>query len=59
MTRMTGPDCAVMSNLVNRHTYIHAYILKIGFGFRASANNILVNRYRLLSGLPVIGIEIK
>ena len=22
MTRMTGPDCAVMSNLINTHTYI-------------------------------------
>ena len=26
MTRMTGPDCAVMYNLINLHTYIHAYI---------------------------------
>ena len=27
MTRMTGPDCAVMCNLINIHTYIHiAYI---------------------------------
>ena len=25
MTRMTGPDCAVMCNLKNRHTYIHTY----------------------------------
>ena len=25
MTRMTGPDCAVMCNLIN--TYIHTYIL--------------------------------
>ena len=23
MTRMTGPDCAVMCNLINIHTYIH------------------------------------
>ena len=22
MTRMTGPDCAVMCNLINIHTYI-------------------------------------
>ena len=27
MTRMTGPDCAVMCNLINIHTYIHTYIL--------------------------------
>ena len=25
-TRMTGPDCAVMCNLINIHTYIHRYI---------------------------------
>ena len=26
MTRMAGPDCAVMCNLINRHnTYIHTY----------------------------------
>ena len=23
MTRMTGPDCAVMCNLINIHTYIN------------------------------------
>ena len=29
MTRMTGPDCVVMCNLINKyiHTYIHTYIL--------------------------------
>ena len=27
MTRMTGPDCAVMCNLVNIHTYIHTYYI--------------------------------
>ena len=28
MTRMTGPDCVVMCNLINTyiHTYIHAYM---------------------------------
>ena len=28
MTRMTGPDCAVMCNLINIHTYfeVHTYI---------------------------------
>ena len=28
MTRMTGPDCVVMCNLINKyiHTYIHIYI---------------------------------
>ena len=27
MTRMTGPDCAVMCNLINIRTYIHTYIV--------------------------------
>ena len=26
MTRMTGPDCAVMCSLINIHTYIHTNI---------------------------------
>ena len=26
MTRMTGPDCAVMCNFKNIHLYIHTYI---------------------------------
>ena len=26
MTRVTGPDCAVMCNLINIHTYIQTYI---------------------------------
>ena len=26
MTRMAGPDCAVMCNLINIQTYIHTYI---------------------------------
>ena len=30
MTRMTRPDCAVMCNLINIHTYIHTYIHHIG-----------------------------
>ena len=30
MTRMTGPDCVVMCNLINTyiHTYIHTYIIR-------------------------------
>ena len=29
MTRMTGPDCVVMCNLINTyiHTYIHTYMI--------------------------------
>ena len=30
MTRMTGPNCAVMCNLINIHTYIHTYIHSLG-----------------------------
>ena len=26
MTRMTGPDCVVMCNLININTYIHTYM---------------------------------
>ena len=26
MTRMTGPDCAVMCNLINTHTHTHTHI---------------------------------
>ena len=31
MTRMTGPDCVVMCNLINTyiHTYIHTYIQQV------------------------------
>ena len=26
VSRITGPDCAVMCNLINIHTYVHTYI---------------------------------
>ena len=26
MTRMTGPDCAVMCNLINTHTHTHTFV---------------------------------
>ena len=31
MTRMTGPDCVVMCNLINTyiHTYIHTYKIAV------------------------------
>ena len=28
MTRMTGPDCAVMCNLINTHTHTHTHTLR-------------------------------
>ena len=27
MTKMTGPDCAVMCKLINIHTKIHSYVI--------------------------------
>ena len=32
MTRMTGPDCAVMCNLINTHTHTHTHIDRQIFG---------------------------
>ena len=32
MTRMTGPDCAVMSNLINIRTYLRTYIHTYNLG---------------------------
>ena len=31
MTRMTGPDCVVMCNLINTHTHTHTHT-RIGLG---------------------------
>ena len=32
MTRMTGPDCAVMCNLKNTHTHKHTRLIEAGAG---------------------------
>ena len=29
MTRMTGPDCAVMCNLINTHTHTHTRLIAV------------------------------
>ena len=29
MTRMTGPDCVVMCNLINTHTHTHTFVTSI------------------------------
>ena len=29
MTRMTGPDCAVMCNLINTHTHTHTHAQQV------------------------------
>ena len=31
MTRMIGPDCAVMCNLINTHTHTHTYTTHLFF----------------------------
>ena len=36
MTRMTGPDCVVMCNLINTHTHTHANENRIGEGGRGT-----------------------
>ena len=30
MTRMTGPDCVVMCNLINTHTHTHTHTMGTG-----------------------------
>ena len=30
MTRMTGPDCVVMCNLINTHTHTHTHTERVG-----------------------------
>ena len=47
MTRMTGPDCAVMCNLINIHTYIGGED-KV---HRAQVRVVQVERVSLLSRL--------
>ena len=38
MTRMTGPDCVVMCNLINTHTHTHLPIRKGGLGLTSSSS---------------------
>ena len=55
MTRMTGPDWAVMFNLINIHTYIHTYI---HYARRSIVVMLLQNvdtHYTLLQGHVVLG----
>ena len=33
MTRMTGPDCVVMCNLINTHTHTHTIVSLILFEY--------------------------
>ena len=46
MTRMTGPDCVVMCNLINTyiHTYIHTYIQGSVGPVAANSNIVEINK---------------
>ena len=54
MTRMTGPDCAVMGNFINIHTYayIHTYIHTYSHPWR---NHNLVRLFCFSLALPMFG----
>ena len=53
MTRMTGPDCAVMCNLINIHTYIH----NIHTYIRRSKPHGLLGIFRVIVCFGVRGKE--
>ena len=42
MTRMTGPDCAVMCNLINTHTHTHEH--RMGTGTTITGTRIGLGR---------------
>ena len=47
MTRMTGPDCVVMCNLINKyiHTYIHMRtVAEMGTGTKTTGTRIELGR---------------
>ena len=47
MTRMTGPDCAVMCNLINIHTCIHRMTRMTGSDCAVTCNLIIyLHRYK-------------
>ena len=59
MTRMTGPDCAVMCNLINTHTHTHTSRLIRGFRNKllrkasaACVNRRLLRYYLIVRLLP-------
>ena len=58
---MTGPDCAVMCNLINIHTYIHIYLVldrSIYVQFSACVSCVLqINRSGLNQLYPIIYIR--
>ena len=44
MTRMTGPDCAVMCNLINTHTNTHTHEHRMGTGTTITGTRIGLGR---------------
>ena len=44
MTRMTGPDCAVMCNLINTHTHTHTHDHRMGTGTTITGTRIGLGR---------------
>ena len=42
MTRMTGPDCVVMCNLINTHTHTQTTIIDSSKKYFGEIKNILV-----------------
>ena len=56
MTRMTGPDCAVMCNLINTHTHTHCklslgrdtYNTAVGFSSMNYKNTVVLTGWRLV-----------
>ena len=44
MTRKTGPDCAVVCNLINIHKYIHTYIHTYKHTYRRGRGHVEEHR---------------
>ena len=47
MTRITGPDCAVMCNLINTHTHTHKHTHTVD-SMRLTLKNPTLNLWQLL-----------
>ena len=59
MTRMTGPDCAVMSNLINTHTHTHTHTTRyVWMDITTEAGALFDNHSRLKSKALLLDITI-
>ena len=60
MTRMTGPDCAVMRNLINTHThtYIHSHLNPLRVDITTEAEALFDNHPRLKNEALLLDITI-